>query len=92
MPVPPGLFDQLDLVHGVREAQQRGKGHADRPLWPWARNTAWRRVKAVMAAADIANGPHRSPKGWRHGYGVHAIGLGVPLNLLSKWWATPAWR
>ena len=32
VPVPPGLLDQLDLVHGIREAQKRGKGHADRPL------------------------------------------------------------
>jgi len=85
VPVPPGLIDQLDLVHGVREAQRRGKGHADRSLWPWARNTAWRHVKAVMAAADITDGPHRCPKGLRHGYGIHAIGSGVPLNMLSKW-------
>ena len=80
-----GLLDALDLVHGIREAQRRGKGHADRPLWPWARNTAWRHVKAVMAAADIPDGPHRSPKGLRHGFGVHAISSGVPLNMLSKW-------
>lgn len=85
VPVPPGLLDQLDLVHGVREAQRRGKGHADRPLWPWARNTAWRRVKAVMAAAEIMDGPHRTAKGLRHSYGIHAIGSGVPLNMLSKW-------
>ena len=32
VPVPPGLLDQLDLVHGLREAQRRGKGHSDRPL------------------------------------------------------------
>jgi integrase len=85
VPVPPGLLDALDLVHGVRAAQRRGKGHSDRPLWPLARNTAWRQVKAVMEAAGIPNGPHRSPKGLRHGYGVHAIGAGVPLNMLSKW-------
>jgi len=29
--------------------------------------------------------PHKCPKGLRHGYGVHAIGSGVPLNMLSKW-------
>jgi integrase/recombinase XerD len=85
VPVPPGLLDQLDLVHGVREAQRRGKGHADRPLWPWSRMTAWRQVTAVMAAADIPAGPHRSPKGLRHGFGVHAISSGVPLNMVSKW-------
>src|SRR3954454_23788685 len=48
VPVPPDLLDTLDMVRGVREAQRRGKGHADRPLWPWARNTGWRHVKTVM--------------------------------------------
>ena len=36
VPVPPGLLDQLDLVHGLREALKRGRGHADRLLWPAA--------------------------------------------------------
>src|SRR4051812_37576289 len=85
VPVPPGLLDELDLVHGVREAQRRGKGQADRPLWPMSRMTAWRQVTAVMEAADIPDGPHRTPKGLRHGFGVHAISSGVPLNMLSKW-------
>jgi integrase/recombinase XerD len=83
--VPPTLLDTLDMVHGIREAQKRGGGQSDRLLWPWARNTAWRHVKAVMADAGIPDGPHRSPKGLRHGYGVHAISSGVPLNMLSKW-------
>ena len=62
VPVPPGLLDTLDMVHGLRKAQRRGKGHVERPLWPWARNTAWRQVKAVMLAADIPDGPHRTPQ------------------------------
>ncbi len=73
------------MVHGIREAQKRGGGQSDRPLWPWARNTAWRHVKDVMADAGIPDGPHRWPKGLSHGYGVHAISSGVPLNMLSKW-------
>ena len=40
VPVPPTLLDTLDMVHGIREAQKRGGGQFDRPLWPWARNTA----------------------------------------------------
>jgi integrase/recombinase XerD len=82
VPVPPGL---LDLVHGAREAQRRGRGQAGRRPWPWSRMTAWRQVTAVMAAAGIPAGPHRTPKGLRHGFGVHAISSGVPLNMLSKW-------
>ncbi|MCE4226349.1 tyrosine-type recombinase/integrase [Methylobacterium sp. C25] len=53
-------------------------------LWPWGRTTAWRYVKAIMAAAGIS-GPHASPKGLRHGFGVHALRPGVPLNLLQRW-------
>ena len=63
--VPPTLLDTLDMVHGIREAQKRGGGQSDRPLWPWARNTAWRHVKDVMADAGIPDGPHRWPKGLR---------------------------
>ncbi len=81
VPVPPRLLDTLDLVHGVREAR---KSRGDPMLWRWSRTTAWRRVKAVMGTAGIG-GPHASPKGLRHGYGVAAIGATVPLNLLSKW-------
>jgi len=33
-----------------------------------------------MVAADIPSGPHRSPKGLRHGFGGHAIASGVALN------------
>ena len=37
-----------------------------------------------MEAAGT-EGPHASPKGLRHGYGVASISATVPLNLLSKW-------
>lgn len=85
VPVPPSTLDHIDLVHRVREAVRRGKGHAALPLWPWSRMTVWRRVREVLEAAGLPDGPHRCPKGLRHGYGVHAIGSGVPLNMLSKW-------
>ena len=86
VPVPGEVLDTLDIAHGLQEAlkgRRRAKG--DPLLWAWSRSTAFRRVKAVMDAAGIADGPHKTPKGLRHGYGVHAIGAGVPLNLLSKW-------
>ncbi|MGE8131885.1 tyrosine-type recombinase/integrase [Methylobacterium sp. NPDC080182] len=54
------------------------------PFWQWGRTTAWRYVKAVMAAAGII-GLHASPKGLRRGFGVHAVRSGVPLNLLQRW-------
>ncbi len=84
VPVPPALLDALDLVHGIREHQaRRGKGRSTR-LWPWSRMTGWRAVHVVMAAADL-DGPHASPKGLRHGFGVAAVSAGIPLNLVQKW-------
>ena len=84
VPVPPALLDALDLVHGIREHQsRRGKGRSLR-LWPWSRMTGWRAIHAVMQAAGLS-GPHASPKGLRHGFGVAAVSAGIPLNLLQKW-------
>jgi integrase/recombinase XerD len=86
IPVPLSLLDTLDMVHGLKEIQRRGRRHElDQPLWSWSRTTAWRRVVAVMQQADITAGPHRVPKGLRHGYAIHALNKGVPLNMLSKW-------
>jgi integrase len=84
VPVPPVLLEALDLVHGVREKQsRRGKGRGVR-LWPWSRTTGWRAVHAVMEEAGL-DGPHASPKGLRHGFGVAAVSAGIPLNLVQKW-------
>jgi len=84
VPVPPALRDALDLVHGIRERQaRRGKGRGER-LWPWSRMTGWRAVHAVMETAGLT-GPHASPKGLRHGFGVAAVAAGIPLNLVQKW-------
>ncbi len=84
VPVPPALLEGLDLVHGIRERQgRRGKGHGER-LWPCSRMTGWRAVHAAMAAAGL-EGPHASPKGLRHGFGVAAVSAGIPLNLIQKW-------
>jgi len=81
VPVPPAL---LDMVHGVRQLQsRRGRGRSVR-LWPWSRMTGWRAVHAVMRAAQL-DGPHASPKGLRHGFGVAAVTVGIPPNLVQKW-------
>ncbi len=46
--------------------------------------TGWRAVQGVMVAARL-EGPHASPKGLRHGFGVAAVTAGIPLNLVQKW-------
>ena len=85
VPMPQDILDTIDMVHALQEGGKRKrKGRAEIPLWPWSRTTAFRRVKEVMDAAGISDGPHKCPKGLRHGYGVHAISSGVPLNTLSE--------
>ena len=37
-----------------------------------------------MAQAGIV-GLQVTPKGLRHGFGIHAIASGVPLNMVQKW-------
>lgn len=85
VPVPPSLLEALDLCFNVRERQRgRGSGKGEQ-LWDWSRATAWRRVKEVMEKAEIGDGPHASPKGLRHGFGVNAVSSGIPLNMVQKW-------
>ena len=84
VPVPADFLDTLNMVHEIKKARRRPK-EKDAPLWDWTRVHAWRMIKEVMELADIAAGPHRTPKGLRHSYGVNGIVSGIPLNMLSKW-------
>lgn len=77
VPVPASLIQQLQQVHPLSGAETR--------LWTWSRSRAWQLVKAVMAQAQIPPGLHATPKGLRHGFGVHAVRHGVPLNLIQRW-------
>lgn len=86
VPIPEDALDTLDMVHGLHEALNANKNTPlDKPLWPWSRMTGFRFIKSVMDKAGIPDGPQKCPKGLRHGFGVHAISKGVPLNMLSKW-------
>ncbi len=58
-------------------------GLADR-IWSWQRTWAWMQVKDTMRQAKIV-GPHATPRGLRHGFGVHAIQSGVPLDMVQRW-------
>lgn len=55
----------------------------DDPLFPWCRQTAWRRIRALMETAGI-EGPQATPKGLRHGFGCHGIGSGLPESLVGR--------
>ena len=79
VPVPPELIRELATVHGI------GRAHPDHRLWALSRSRAWALVKRMMQTACVAEGIHATPKGLRHGFGLHAIRSGVPLNLVQKW-------
>src|SRR3984885_7591510 len=44
VPVPPELLDTLDMVHGIREIQKKGRGRLNEHLWTWSRMTARSRL------------------------------------------------
>ncbi len=76
VPVPDTLMSAL-----LRLAEGRADDHR---LWPWARQTAWRKVKAAMATARI-KGAMAMPKGLRHAYGIRCATHNVPPNLIQRW-------
>ena len=79
VPVPTGLLETLARLQ-LRNARA---GLADR-LWSWSRTTAWRRVRAVMRAAEV-DGAAATPKGLRHAFGIVAVAAAVPLTIIQKW-------
>ncbi|MCG5539542.1 tyrosine-type recombinase/integrase, partial [Halorhodospira sp. 9622] len=83
VPVPGDVLNALDLAHDLRALQRAGRAARTR-IWPWTRVTGWRRVTSVMHDASV-HGPHATPKGLRHAFGVQAVSSGVPLNLLQRW-------
>ena len=84
VPVPPVFLDTLDLVHDLQTVKRRKNRGRGVRLWDWSRVTAWSRVCEVMEAAKVT-GPHATPKGLRHGFGIKAVTSGVSLNMVQKW-------
>ena len=84
VPVPAYFIAEIDRVHDICRAQSQGGEAATARLWRWNRTHAWRIIKHSMAEAGIS-GLQACPKGLRHGFGVHVVRSGVPLNLLQKW-------
>lgn len=75
-PVPEELMARLVTLAAT--------GDADTRLWPFCRQTAWRRVKVVMRRAGI-DGAQATPKGLRHGFGIANAEENVPAALTQRW-------
>lgn len=84
VPVPDSVLDALELVHAIRKAQRAKRRGSPVPLWSWGRTQAWNHVKAAMDEAGIS-GPHASPKGLRHGFGVRAATKTRQPRMVQKW-------
>lgn len=78
IPVPAFLVEEL---MGVRPMSE---DNGSVPFWHWRRTWAWARIKHVMEQAGIT-GLHASPKGLRHGFGIHATHSGITIGLIQKW-------
>jgi integrase len=79
IPAPRDLLHALAAVHHIATRDPEAR------LWTWCRSRAWQLVKSVLRDARVTPGPHATPKGLRHGFGLHAIRSGVPLNLVQRW-------
>lgn len=77
VPIPSALLATLLTLPRAEHGTSR--------LWTWSRSRAWQLVKRVMANAGIRHGPHATPKGLRHSYGLHAVRSGVPINFVQRW-------
>ena len=83
VPIPPELMAALDRHFRLAD-MQHDPATAHVRIWPWRRETAWRLIKQVMAAASVS-GLAASPRGLRHGFCVGSLQAGVPLNLAQRW-------
>lgn len=77
VPAPPALLDALKALSATQ-------ADPEARFWAWSRVSAWRVVKTVLRASGV-RGDHAMPKGFRHGFGVHAVRSGVPLDLIQRW-------
>lgn len=75
VPIPPRLCAGLATL-------ARGAS-CDQPLFPWCRQTAWRKIKALMAQARIT-GPQATAKGLRHAFGVLGVQCSIPESALAR--------
>ena len=76
VPIPHALARDLAAFAMARGSTER--------IFHCSRTTAWRRIKSLMADADIV-GSQAMPKALRHRFCVHAIGCKVPESAVQRW-------
>ena len=89
VPVPADFLTRLELTFGLRQAQKRPKKKAER-LWAWSRVHGWQIVKEIMEAADIADGPHRTPRDCAMPMASTPSARGCPSTSCRNGWVMPS--
>ncbi|MEM0987348.1 MAG: site-specific integrase [Pseudomonadota bacterium] len=79
-----GVYRSVPVPQALIEALTKLNTGDDTPIFGWHRSTAWEKICAVFAQADVT-GPHATPRGARHGFGVAAVSAGVPVTLVQRW-------
>jgi integrase len=80
--IPPDLMQRLERLFSLR-AIQSGPC-ANRRLWRFCRQTAWRFIKRACASVQIP-GRRASPRGLRHAFGVRAMQQGIYMHITQRW-------
>jgi integrase/recombinase XerD len=83
VPIAPKLMKTLNRHFNLRQRQQ-DVDTAFEPLWRFSRVTAWRFVRGAMLEAGVV-GKRANPRGFRHCFGVTALGASVPVTIVQKW-------
>ncbi len=81
VPIPSEFARELELTHQLRKQQVGARTRVAR-LWNFSRSTAYRKITGLMGVANVT-GTQASPKGFRHGFGIAAVKVGVPLPTIA---------
>ncbi len=75
VPVPTTYIDIMQSAHNLQKSDL---------IWDFSRVTGWRLVHQVMQNAGVI-GPHATPRGLRHAFGVNGVQNAVPIHMIARW-------
>lgn len=84
IPVPCEHLHTIDVIHGIKRAQQGPIKARSAKLWPIDRTGASRWINQIFKQAKLT-GLAASMRGLRYGFAVQCVHDGVPLDTLQTW-------
>ena len=80
----PTLESYLNVLNLIYNLQSQQKNQSNKLFWNFSRRTAHRYLTDAMSKAKIT-GLQSSAKGLCHGFAVHCVLNGIPLQSIQKW-------